>query len=235
VTSDEEGLFRLDLPGPLPVGRHPVKATLHDDERRFRVAPASLQVFAAKPGVAVISDIDDTVLDSQVRSKRKLVWKVLTSNARKLKTFAGAPELYRALAKKGYPIVFVSGSPINLYTRLRRFFGLRGFPAAPLMLKNLGRGEGSDSLLEQQAYKLKRIDEVAALLPGYRLILIGDSGEKDPEIYARAAKKRPKQVKAILIHDVTGEKQSASRFRGQLLFKRYARAAGQLRKQALLD
>jgi phosphatidate phosphatase APP1 len=167
VVADEEGLFSLELRGPLPIGDHPVGGRLLESRRPQRTLAGRLQVVAAAPKsgavpLAVVSDIDDTVLDSQVTSKRKLIWRVLTSNARKLKTFKGAPALFRQFRARGYPIVFVSGSPINLYTRLQRFFALRGFPAAPLLLKNIG----SDKLTDQEGYKLRRLELVRRLLAG---------------------------------------------------------------------
>jgi phosphatidate phosphatase APP1 len=132
------------------------------------------------------------------------------------------------------PIAFVSGSPINLYPRLQQFFALQKFPAAPLLLKNLGVAEDADALFDQRDYKLKRIAEAQRLWPGYRLILVGDSGEQDPEIYAEVQRRNPKAVAAILIHRVTDEAPAAPRFRGQIVFARYAEAARALVRLGIL-
>ena len=49
--------------------------------------------------------------------------------------------------------------------------------------------------------------------PNRRFVLVGDSGEKDPEIYGALARQHPKQVTQIFIRDVTSEPPSAARYR----------------------
>jgi phosphatidate phosphatase APP1 len=44
-------------------------------------------------------------------------------------------------------------------------------------------------------------------------MLVGDSGEHDPEIYGELARKHPEQVVRVLIRDVTGEAADADRYR----------------------
>jgi len=65
----------------------------------------------------------------------------------------------------------------------------------------------------QEGYKTPVIEELLAALPGRRFVLIGDSGEQDPELYGAIARKHPGQVAAIFIRNVTGEKPGAERFR----------------------
>jgi phosphatidate phosphatase APP1 len=48
--------------------------------------------------------------------------------------------------------------------------------------------------------------------PDRRFVLIGDSGEKDPEIYGAMARKHPEQIARILIRDVTGQSAGATRY-----------------------
>jgi phosphatidate phosphatase APP1 len=235
VRADKEGLFTLDLKGPLAAGAHEVGAKLISPARAASVEAGRLLVYAKKPGVAVLSDIDDTVLQTGVTNKAKMLKRVLLSNAHDLKTYAGAPALYLVWAKRGYPIVFVSGSPINLYSRLREFFSLRGFPTAAVLLKNLGVSKGSDSLFDQKEYKLRRIKEVRGLLPGYRLLMVGDTGEKDPEIYSAARVASPRGVTEILIHRVTKEEPTSARFRGQTVFDDYRELARALHKRKALS
>jgi phosphatidate phosphatase APP1 len=234
LKADGEGLFQLDLKGPLPVGEHEVSATLAG-KRPFSVEKGRLRVVPAAPGIAILSDIDDTVLQTGVTDKAKMLKKVLFSNAHDLQTYPGAAALYQVWQRRGYPIVFVSGSPVNLYSRLQQFFALRGFPPAPLLLKNLGGGKGSDSLFDQKGYKLRRILEVQALLPGYRFILVGDTGEKDPEIYSIIRDRDRKRVVEILIHRVTKEAASLGRFHGERVFDSYLELARLLHKSRALD
>jgi phosphatidate phosphatase APP1 len=223
VKSDSEGLFALDLPGPLPVGLHDVDARL--EQRPFRTEAGRLLVAPRKPGVAVVSDIDDTILQTGVTDKATMIRRLLSSNAHDLRTYPQAPGLYRIWARRGYPIVFVSGSPVNLYSRITQFLALRGFPASALLLKNPGLEKGADSLFEQRNYKLRRIREVQSLLPGYRLLLVGDSGEQDPEIYAEVRRSRGADVLCSMIHRVTSEAAGAPRLQQHLVFDSYMQLA----------
>jgi phosphatidate phosphatase APP1 len=240
VKADHEGIFRVDLVGLAP-GTHQVDAKLlgrtASKVRSFRSRIGRIYVApkARKNSVAVISDIDDTVLDSGVTNKARLIKRLLFSNVHRMKSFAYAAALYRVFRARKMPIVFVSGSPINLQPRLTGFFALRGFPRAPLLLKNLGTSKGSDSLFKQRAYKLKRIKEAMALLPGYRLLLIGDSGEKDPEIYRAVSKLPGAKVVATLIHAIGKSKANDARFAGQVLFRSYLVAAQTLAKRGLVS
>ncbi len=208
LVADDEGLFELKLPGPLPIGRHAIGATL-PGRKRQRTLAATLAVFPAKPATAVISDFDDTVVVTDVTRKGRMVRKLATTNALDLKPIAGASKLYGRWAARGWPIIFVSGSPINLQPRLKRFLRHRRIPNHGMMLKHLGSGPGTDALFAQKGYKLGRIDRVMKLLPGWRLILVGDSGEKDPEVYAEIRKRQPKLVQRILIRRVPGDGREA--------------------------
>jgi phosphatidate phosphatase APP1 len=61
--------------------------------------------------------------------------------------------------------------------------------------------------------KTPMIEAVFDDFPKRKFILVGDSGEKDPEIYGGLARKRAGQVQRILIRDVTNESADAERYR----------------------
>ena len=55
-------------------------------------------------------------------------------------------------------------------------------------------------------YKVKTVSRLLERYPHRQFILIGDSGERDPEVYLQIAKKYPQQVGVILIREVyTGD------------------------------
>jgi phosphatidate phosphatase APP1 len=230
ITADAEGFFTVDLKGPLKRGLHPITAAVLRSGSAAACQPGHLNVLPKKPGVAVISDMDDTLLRTGVANKARMVKRVLLSNSFSLRHFSNAPALYKVWATRGYPLVFVSGSPYNLYSRLTAFLHLRGLPPSPIRLKDFG----TDSLTEQVNYKVKRIEEIMALLPGYRFILVGDSGEKDPEIYRIIQAKKPEAVIATLIHRVSNERMDAPRFKGQVMFNFYSGLARKLAEKGLL-
>jgi Uncharacterized conserved protein (DUF2183) len=61
-------------------------------------------------------------------------------------------------------------------------------------------------------FKLDAIDRLMRLFPKRRFVLVGDSGELDPEVYAKLVARFPGQVVAILIRDVRGESLESPRF-----------------------
>jgi phosphatidate phosphatase APP1 len=144
----------------------------------------------------VISDIDDTILQTGVQRVGQMVRQTVTGSALTRTPFEGAAELYRDLAAGVNPFFYVSSSPWNLHEFLLGFLRHRGFPVGPLMLRDLlGTGGGREP-------KHGRIEEILALHPGLRFVLIGDSGEADPQIYADIVRGHPDRVLAVYIREV---------------------------------
>jgi phosphatidate phosphatase APP1 len=64
------------------------------------------------------------------------------------------------------------------------------------------------------AYKTAKIDELMTRLPWVRWVLVGDDGEKDPEIYQTVRERYPKRVRAVWIRRVHPDPNRA-RYAGQ--------------------
>ena len=64
-----------------------------------------------------------------------------------------------------------------------------------------------------EKYKLAVIEPLLRQFPRRKFILVGDSGERDPEAYGTLARSHPAQIEHIFIRDVTGEKADAARYR----------------------
>ena len=76
------------------------------------------------------------------------------------------------------------------------FLRHRDFPLGPLLLRDLiGTREG-------RARKHERIEEILELHPQLPFVLIGDSGEQDPEIYADIVRAHPGRILAVYIREV---------------------------------
>ena len=201
--------------GPEPVPfwlRYAVQPPL-GDTRTF----AGQTLLVPAEGVSVISDIDDTVKVSDVRDK-----KVLLENTF-LKPFAPAPgmtALYQYIASKGAVFHYVSSSPWQLYPPLRDFFDEAGLPTGSFHLRSFRFKDESffDLFKSSRETKPLVIEALLAAFPDRDFILIGDSGEADPEIYGDIARRHPDQVRAILIRNVTGESADDSRY-GEGAFK----------------
>jgi phosphatidate phosphatase APP1 len=144
----------------------------------------------------IVSDVDDTILETGVQRIGQMVRQTFTGSALTRTPFPGAAELYRDLAGGGNPVFYVSSSPWNLHPFLVGFLRHRQFPMGPVLLRDL---LGGASGREQKA---GRIHEVLDLHPDLPFVLIGDSGEKDPEVYADVVRSRPGRVLAVYIREV---------------------------------
>lgn len=177
------------------------------DERRF---PGHVQLIEAT-GLSVISDVDDTIKDSQVGNRKTLL---ANTFLRKFKPVAGMSELYRQWADLGIAFHYVSGSPWQLYLPLAEFIEAEQFPRGSFHLKHFRLKDRSmvSMLQSQETHKLAGIEPILEIYPQRRFILIGDSGEQDPEIYAKVARKYPEQIVAVFIRNVTNETSDNPRF-----------------------
>ncbi len=152
----------------------------------------------------MISDVDDTVLVSDATRLVQLLRWTLLQNVHERLPFPAVAELYRAFADAGAPLFYVSSSPWNLYVPLSRFFELNGVPTGPLMLRDWGLELDERAGRGHAGHKLAEIEAILDACPRLRFVLIGDSGQEDPEIYARLAEARPGRVAGVLIRHVAG-------------------------------
>lgn len=162
-------------------------------------------------GVSIISDIDDTVKVSHV-TDRKLLLESTFFNP--FEAVPGMPELYRDLAARGASLHFVSSSPWQLYEPLREFFDEAGFPWATMSLKSFRfRDETLLNLFKKgNETKPAQIIPILERYPGRRFILIGDSGEQDPEVYGELARRYPHAIQRILIRNLDGTGRDDARY-----------------------
>ena len=200
LRADREGYFRLELPAPraLTAGWQTVELELagHATTR----ALGRVLVPSAQARFAVVSDIDDTVVQTHVMSKVRMLLTVALSNARTRKPFAGVAAFYRALEagvnQAGVnPFFYVSKSPWNLYVPLAEYLQVQGLPEGPLFLRNLG-------LRMPRDHKCAAITALLHAYPALPFILIGDSGENDPEVYADIVRRFPRRIRTIYIRSV---------------------------------
>ncbi|MCA9270735.1 MAG: App1 family protein, partial [Planctomycetales bacterium] len=99
---------------------------------------------------------------------------------------------------------YVSSSPWQLYGPLQQLLSSEGFPPGAFHLKNLRFRDPSvlRLVVARRLPKRRTIFTILKTFPQRRFVLVGDSGEKDPEIYGDMARKFPSQVKRIFIRNV---------------------------------
>ncbi|MES1244192.1 MAG: phosphatase domain-containing protein [Acidobacteriota bacterium] len=209
ATADDEGYFHVKIEPPAPAagGWHPVELELvHPAEPGVR-ATGQVMVPSADAEYGVISDIDDTVVETGVTKRLAMARTVFLGNARTRLPFKGVAAFYQALVEGVQeggpnPIFFVSGSPWNLYDLLIEFMELQGIPRGPLLLKDFGLDPRKLLKTGTREHKLGCIRPILDLYPNLPFILIGDSGEKDPEIYREVVREYPGRIRAIYIRQI---------------------------------
>jgi phosphatidate phosphatase APP1 len=201
TATDREGYFSLELTGlALKPGWHDVQLVLL---RKPAVAAIGrVLVPSERARFGVISDIDDTVVHSNVGNKIRMVLALALSNARTRKPFNGVAAFYRALHAGVNPLFYVSKSPWNLYAPLVEFLAHQRLPAGPLALRDFG-------LRMRKNHKTEAIDAILRTYPKLPFVLIGDSGEQDPEIYADVVRRFPGRIRAVYIRSVDPNRISA--------------------------
>lgn len=178
-----------------------------DDPRHFE---GRVQLLAAE-GLSVVSDVDDTIKVSNVRQRSELLHNTFV---RPFRAVDGMAEVYGRWAALGASFHYVSASPWQLFVPLEEFLAAAGFPRGSFHMKAVRLKDRTvlELLAPPDELKQQAIEPLLAALPGRRYVLVGDSGEHDPEIYGRLARKYPGQVARILIRNVTGEAADSPRW-----------------------
>ena len=205
------GVIRLPMEQENPrVTQLTIEAVLPaKDKRRFR----GTGWLVPETGVTVVTDIDDTIKETCVRDRRAMLRNSFLEPFRPIPGMAG---LYAELhAKEAAHFCYVSASPMQFYLPLAGFVLSNGFPAGSFSLKQVRWKDKSllDLFADPEAYKLRAIEPMLRCFPKRRFVLVGDSGERDPETYATLARRYPRQITRILIRDVTGEPADSPRYR----------------------
>ena len=158
---------------------------------------------------AVISDIDDTILISHSTDIGKKFWLSVSKNAYTRRPFPGVSDFYQKLTHQGkYPLFYVSSSDWSLFDLIRDFLRFRKIPLGPLLLKdqhvnlkNIWKSGGGS-----HNHKKEKIRQLFSMFPDTSWILIGDSGQHDPEIYHEMSMEYPGRILAVVIRVVNPSK-----------------------------
>ncbi|MBI1257929.1 MAG: DUF2183 domain-containing protein [Chloroflexi bacterium] len=220
AVTNEEGFFEFELqPGPLPVSddhtylidleirdypgkaRNPVEPAEFKAQGQVIVPPDSAQF-------GVISDIDDTVLMSNVAHPIVLARNTFLENAHTRLPFEGVAKLYQALRRGAdgshfNPVFYVSSSAWNIYDVLRDFFVVREIPTGALFLSEYNLDENTFIFQNRREHKIGAIETIMKTYPQLKFVLIGDSSEKDPLIYREITQRDPQRIQAIYIRTAT--------------------------------
>lgn len=211
-TADDEGFFSgwMTIGAPEPTA-HPdwvlTRAVVMGVPSAVPVTGEAFHPTRALPQL-IISDIDDTVLQSRVTNFLRAAQTLAFGNARTRLPFPGVAAFYEALRRGAHgtsdnPLFYVSSSPWNLYDVITEFLEIQRVPKGPVMLRDVDVGLGVLRSSRHHDHKGDNIKRILETYPDTPVILIGDSGQQDPEIYHRVVHDFSGRVRAVYIRNVT--------------------------------
>jgi phosphatidate phosphatase APP1 len=210
--TDFEGFFTLtlDLDGPVEPGWHGVEVELLESMAGGAGSRATAEV-VVPPGdaeFAVVSDLDDTVIETRATDRLTEI-RILFSNAPESRApRPGAGPLWRALeagpdAEGWNPFFYVSRSGWGLYDLFVRFLDTNDLPRGAMYLQDLAIIEEKSEKLGHEDHKRETITGLLEAYPDLPFVLVGDSGQEDPETYLDLVREHGARIRAVLIRDVT--------------------------------
>ncbi len=213
--TDEEGYFHVELEpaSPLAPGWHGYTVRLLASIAGGAGVEGHGQVLV--PGedaeFGIISDLDDTVVATRAHHTLERTRIVLLNDAHERTPFPGVGAFYRALSRgpdgRGTnPLFYLSRSPWNLYDLFDRFLDMHRIPCGPLFLEDASLVEPPSRSLGGPQPKTERIRGLLELYPRLTFVLVGDSGQQDPEVYRDVVRDFPGRIRAIYIRDVTSRR-----------------------------
>ncbi|WP_456824728.1 App1 family protein [Cellulomonas sp. P5_E12] len=200
VVTDRGGYVDTILESDLPPGWHDVRLTTADG----RSATAPVQVIGPATRFGIVSDIDDTVMVTRLPRPFVAAWNVLVRHENAREPVPGMARLYAELRSAGtdVPVVYLSTGAWNAAPTIARCLRRWRYPAGPLLLTDWGP-TNSGWFRSGPAHKVAQLRRLFTELPDVQWVLVGDDGQRDPQIYAGAAQHFGDHVRAILIRQLT--------------------------------
>jgi phosphatidate phosphatase APP1 len=217
--TDDEGYLDFDLPlenwaMPRQTEWETVCFTWNDGE-----GAQSTEGYVLAPGadsdLAVISDIDDTIIETGItggfRSVLKNWRRILAQMPAERVQVPGSDRFYSALSgglspaagkhlpATRHPFFYVSSSPWNLFAYLTTFIRSRGLPLGPLELRDWGLNRETFGSASHGEHKVLAMRRLLNFYPDLRFALIGDDTQADLTAFARIAWSHKNRIAAIFI------------------------------------
>ncbi|GGD62384.1 DUF2183 domain-containing protein [Erythrobacter arachoides] len=244
ATGDAEGYIHFDVPldpaWDLPAFPVWERAHLHWVNTE---GPQQVDAYVLAPGttsdLAVISDIDDTIVETGITGGlRNIVrnWRrVFAELPHQRVAVPGADTFYGQLGgglleegeKRGAermpatrrPFFYVSSSPWNLFSYLVAFMRVKTMPLGPIALRDWGFDRDTFGSASHGAHKTAAIAAILAMHPELRFAMIGDDTQGDLPAFAHAAAAFPGRVAAVFIRKAAEEEFSPEELAGQAALK----------------
>lgn len=211
TTTSSDGFIQLQWHSeePMNFGWHSMPVELLNTKEAVMATATGSVFIPHSTQFGFISDIDDTFLISHSANFRKRLAVLFTRNARTRKPFEGVVNHYQLLAQahtkenEPNPFFYVSSSEWNLFDYITEFIRINGLPQGILILSSIKK---LSQLLRTgqniHGSKFARIVRILEAFPKQQFILLGDSSQQDPNIYANIVELFPERIHAIYIRDI---------------------------------
>lgn len=209
--TDRDGFFKFEWVSKknLAFGWHEVLVDLLNVQNKIITTSNGFIFIPHATQYGFISDIDDTFLISHSSAIFKRLRVLFTNNARSRKPFEGVVEHYKLLAQaktkpdEPNPFFYVSSSEWNLYDYIVEFTRVNELPRGVFLLNSLKRiTELFKTGKNNHEGKFTRIVRILESFPKQKFILLGDSSQQDPYIYASLVEHFPGRIHAVYIRDI---------------------------------
>ncbi|GIT92817.1 phosphatase [Jannaschia pagri] len=198
ATSDAEGYIHLTVPRQASPGWASIPVRI---AQTSEVVPFPVRVPDPAADFLVISDIDDTVIETGAHSLPRNLWTTFTGSALTRHVHGDAQSLLQALSKDGRnPMFYVSSSPWNLHHFLDALFRRHDVPLGAMFLRDLGLTDDGIGKSHRN-HKGAAIDKILAANPHLPAYLLGDSGQKDATVYRDAIARHPGRILGVALRE----------------------------------
>ncbi|WP_129336998.1 App1 family protein [Cellulomonas endophytica] len=200
LAGDRGGYVDAVVPADLPPGWHDVPLESSDG----RSSTARVLVVAAEQRTGLVSDIDDTVMVTRLPRPLVAAWNSLVRSEAARETIPGMADLYAGITggDPGVPVVYLSTGAWNAAPALARFLRRHRYPAGPMLLTDWGP-TNTGWFRSGKEHKVAQLERLVAELPDVRWVLVGDDGQRDPEVYSGVVQRHRSHVRAVLIRQLT--------------------------------
>ena len=248
VTTDREGYAHFDiaLEGDWTPGDH-TRWEIVSLEWRNRKGDQRAPGHVLTPGksatIGVISDIDDTIIETGITGNLRAVarnWRRVLAEfpeeriavpgvdlfynalggASEANDAGGADAVGVALSAPPRPFFYVSSSPWNLYSYLVAFKRLRGLPLGPIALRDWGLNRQTFGSTSHGTHKSDAIARILAHFPDLRFALIGDDTQGDLTAYGAVVRDNPQRIAAVFIRKAAAEDLSPEEIEAKAMIER---------------
>lgn len=225
TVSDDDGYFRFEIelegdwPYPAQTAWEIVRLGWTTREGRQSVTGHVL-VPGADATIGVISDIDDTIIETGITGGWHNVvrnWKRIFAQMPQDRILVeGADAFYGAIGgglavprenqptgsfipATHRPFFYISSSPWNLFSYLVAFQRSRELPMGALFLRNWGFNRATIGKQSHGAHKQRSISAILEHYADLRFAFIGDDTQGDLPAFAEAVAREPERIAAVFI------------------------------------